>query len=120
MKRGLGLLIVVALIVCVGLETGCSTSKQQTPSPVLYGQYTGTMAGTNFTDPALILNFSSSSTGLTVDAAIGGETTLCNGGQFSGGSLIAISGLSFSGSSGSSVSGNTFSITRRRLRTVRA
>jgi hypothetical protein len=110
MKR---IFAILALLVC-GLEIGCSTSKQQqTPSPFFYGQYTGTMTGTNFTDQTLILGFSSSSTGLTVSANIGGDTTptLCDGGGWGGQSVIVTSGLSFSGS-GSSVSGNswTFSI----------
>lgn len=60
-RQGLGILIVVALIVC-GLETGCSTpAKQQQQTNLaassLVGDWTGTLTGTNFGTTPLNLSF---------------------------------------------------------------
>lgn len=60
-RQGLGILIVVALIVC-GLETGCSTpAKQQQQTNLaassLVGNWTGTFTGTNFGTTPLNLWF---------------------------------------------------------------
>jgi hypothetical protein len=122
----------LALIVCVGLECGCGTSKQQSTPPFPLSNlaettWDGTLTGTNFvgTDDQLILNFGSldgsgfcnrdlTAGPICVDPNISTEDggVLCDGTGGGGptGSLV-IAGQQFTGT-GSGTSGGdwTFAI----------